>query len=234
MNKSIKKAMITMMFFFFVLLLSPVKADDEPYIYEPLEDKPCSLTLYLYADDEESCIEGAELSLIKMAEIKEENGQYYYSFIEKFKEYEEKFDLGSSDVFKDPEFAAAVAEDSPEILCRSTSNNLGKISFDNLSAGLYVVIQTGKNGKALDYESYSPFIVNLPELIENDESNLLCWNYDAEAYPKTEVKKEEQPEAPPTHPTGDDADIPLCIIMMLSALVLFIGITGSRRKTDEY
>lgn len=61
------------------------------------------------------------------------------------------------------------------------TNQTGKVTYNNLDLGLYLVVQ--KNKKE-GYSNIDPFLVIIPESIEDR------WNYNIEALPKTEIYKE--------------------------------------------
>ena len=60
---------------------------------------------------------------------------------------------------------------------------------------MYLVMETGRSGKAAQYETVDPFLVSVPALsIEPD--SVVKWVYDVNTYPKTAVKRIPEKEEP--------------------------------------
>lgn len=73
-----------------------------------------------------------------------------------------------------------------------TSDAQGKVSFDHLVHGVYLVTQEGKTGTASQFASMSPVLYFVPEYLKTDNTG--TWIYDVEANPKY------SPNKPPTPP----------------------------------
>lgn len=73
-----------------------------------------------------------------------------------------------------------------------TSDAQGKIFFDHLVHGVYLVTQEGKTGTASQFASMSPVLYFIPEYLKTDTTG--TWIYDVEANPKY------SPNKPPTPP----------------------------------
>lgn len=72
----------------------------------------------------------------------------------------------------------------------ATSDAQGKVVFDHLVHGVYLVTQEGKAGTASQFASMSPVLYFVPEYLKTDNTG--TWIYDVEANPKY------SPQKPPT------------------------------------
>ena len=72
----------------------------------------------------------------------------------------------------------------------ATTDADGKVSFDHLVHGVYLVTQEGKAGTASQFSSMSPVLYFVPEYLKTDNTG--TWIYDVEANPKY------SPNKPPT------------------------------------
>ncbi|MDK7134910.1 SpaH/EbpB family LPXTG-anchored major pilin [Corynebacterium sp. UMB4614] len=96
------------------------------------------------------------------------------------------FDLQNGDWTKFPETAADVKDaDKSGPTFEQTTGADGKVSFENLDLGIYLVEETNAPDGIV---TGAPFIVSIPMVNEASDA----WNYDVVAYPKnTETKTEK-------------------------------------------
>lgn len=134
-----------------------------------------------------------------------------------------------------------------------TSDAQGKVSFDHLVHGVYLVTQEGKLGTASQFASMSPVLYFVPEYLKTDNTG--TWIYDVEANPKYSPNKPPTPPessstppetpptsstpTPPTPPTppktptpgtGDKIRLGLWIATGLLAFVALLLMLRNKRK----
>ena len=95
------------------------------------------------------------------------------------------YDLENGDWSSFPKTAAEAAGHETGTTFEQTTDADGKVSFENLDLGIYLVEETGAPAGVV---SGAPFIVSIPMVNEASDA----WNYDVIAYPKnTETKTEK-------------------------------------------
>ncbi|SCX25020.1 SpaH/EbpB family LPXTG-anchored major pilin [Corynebacterium jeikeium] len=95
------------------------------------------------------------------------------------------YDLQNGDWSTFPKTAAEAAGHETGTTFEQTTDADGKVSFENLGLGIYLVEETGAPDGVV---SGAPFIVSIPMVNEDSDA----WNYDVIAYPKnTETKTEK-------------------------------------------
>ncbi len=190
----------------------------------PDVDRECSATFTMkYADE---VVGGGELMLYLVGDVAENNGDYFFEASGKFAESGEELSN-----LEDPELAARLLafaqsnEVSPEVSKKIDSN--GKVSFEKLKVGLYLVAQ---QKPATGFEPISPYLISLPYLEDG------VYKYDLDAEPKTELVEA------PTTVTEPDSDIPQTgqlwwpVPMLVCgglALVIVGFVLIRRKKSDE-
>ncbi len=122
-------------------------------------------------------VPGAEFSIYKVADVTE---YYRFPVTEDFTQYSVDFDALNSDEWKNmaETLAGYVVRDDIEPFDEAVTDQEGKIVFDDISVGVYLII-----GSQMQDENYiyrcKPFLVFLPEETEDGE-----WNYHPECRPK--------------------------------------------------
>ena len=140
--------------------------------------KEGSITVTLLEETEKEPIEGAEITLYKIAIAKEENHQLRLKPIDELTICNlELNDLSSQNLINDIE-ACIIDKEIPKY--KEVTNSYGRVKFDNLELGLYLVKQTNKQK---GYSTFDSFLTIIPQEIEN------IWTYDIESIPKTEIIK---------------------------------------------
>lgn len=140
--------------------------------------KEGSITVTLLEETEKEPIEGTEITLYKIAIVKEENHQLRLKPIDELSVCNlELNDLSNQELINDIE-TCIIDKEIPKY--KEVTNDYGSVKFDNLKLGLYLVKQTNiQKG----YSTIDSFLTIIPQEIEN------IWTYDIEAIPKTEIFK---------------------------------------------
>lgn len=210
-KKAVSKvfAAVTTVFF----LYQSVSAAPEPI--DP--SRPTGLTVCLQSSGEDKKYEvGAEITIYKVADIKEDSGEIRY-------EYAGVFEGQTEDLSKEvPASAilglAELAEGSGEGISATTDQN-GTARFDELEQAVYLVTQTVT---IQGFSSFEPFLSYLPD---NDDG---VWLYDVKAAPKIDYS--DDPEHTPTPvptvtptPTGTPSKLPQTGQLKWPVPVLIVG-----------
>ncbi|MCD8078084.1 MAG: hypothetical protein LUE63_06890, partial [Lachnospiraceae bacterium] len=139
-----------------------------------------SLTL---ADSGGSAVSGGEITLYEVAALDLDDGNMVYVQTDAFVGCTSNLDV--TDTGLAAELAAYVEENSLSGTTASAGED-GKISFEGLELGLYLVVQTTESD---NYETISPFVVTVP--MEEDG----VWVYAVDASPKVGAVTPIEPEA---------------------------------------
>lgn len=136
---------------------------------------------------------GGTLTLFRVGEVVENNGDYSFAPTGDFADCGESFaNVNSSDL---AEKLAKYAEDNSVSGTTVTIDDAGNVRFADLELGLYLLVQ---KEAAEDYNAAKPFLVSVPRMQDG------VYVYDVEASPKVELT----PEEPITPPPDDDGDNP--------------------------
>lgn len=246
---------------------------DNPMVRSYDETKWGSLTLHLtYTKDKGQTttpLDGASLRLVRIADLSMGADGPHYTLRSGLTSLHYDFTkMTSSDLRRagqdiatyiqaHPQALTALANESnanvkPELnstykpVRTATSDAQGKVSFDHLIHGVYLVTQEGKAGTASQFASMSPVLYFVPEYLKTENTG--TWIYDVEANPKYSPNKPPAPPeipptsstptppTPPTHPktptpgTGDKIRLGLWIGTGLLALVALLLMLRRNRK----
>ena len=128
-------------------------------------------------------VSGGELTLYRVGDIKEDNGNYSFSLTEEFKP-----SAVSLEKLQSPETAQLLADyakgEKTEGQTKVISTT-GKIAFEVLRPGLYLLVQ---NKAPKGYYRVQPFLVSLPMPQKNG------YTYDVDASPKVSPLPKPLPE----------------------------------------
>lgn len=126
--------------------------------------------------DGDTAISGIEITLYKVADAVDRDGSLHFEFTDAFASFK-----GAPEALWDDVTVGRLAD-------YAVGNNIagktlltdetGSVYYENLSLGLYLVVQSGK---APGYSDCSPFLVSIPSEGENE---LI---YDIDATPKTDI-----------------------------------------------
>ncbi|MBQ6877039.1 MAG: hypothetical protein IJO22_01385 [Oscillospiraceae bacterium] len=189
----------------------------------PDPDKKGSITIKMEYRDK--AVPGGTLTIYKVADVAEKDGDYFYTYTEDFKDCSVPLsEIGSS------ELANALARIAIEKRLAGRTeriNHLGEVKFDNLEIGLYLVIQ---KESALGFNNVNPFLVSVPAYEDGK------YIYDVNASPKVELepdepKKPDEPEKPEKPEKPDDklpdtglTNWPVPVMAVSGAVLLCVGI----------
>lgn len=140
--------------------------------------KKGSIEITLHEEEEDTYVEGAEITIYQIADAYSDNGRLSFSYTEQFSSCDVSLSDMTADKLSD-KIAQCVKEDS--IGTSKLTNENGNVKFTNLPLGLYLVKQTNK---VEGYSNIDSFLVHTPTTIDNS------WTYDIVATPKTVIYKE--------------------------------------------
>lgn len=148
-------------------------------------DTKGSISLTTLDKDSKEPISGAVFRVYHIALAYENNGSISYIYTDEFKD--NGMDMGNfSDAYLPVHLAIYAKANEIPYIEKATDNN-GKVIFDNLPCGAYLVVPTeAKEG----YLNPSPFIVAVPMKDETHNS----WIYNIDATPKIESDKDDEGE----------------------------------------
>ena len=175
--------------------------------------KPASLTVhFVYADKEtEIPIEGAEFEIYQVG-VFDETVRYVKA--ERFADVKVKTAAQLQEAAK--RFAEAAKKQQADGVKQTDAK--GEAVFAGINEkgyGIYLVVQSARNGKANEFTMVEPFLINVPESTEEE------YRYDVTASPKTTV------ERVPQSPRTGDGNVPglwaavLCAAAMTEAALFF-------------
>lgn len=172
-------------------------------------------------------VPGGTLTLYRVGEIHEDDGNYSFVPEEEFRDWGESF--GEEDFFE-KEDSARLAESLAEYVREQGMTETireigadGKVSFTDLELGLYLLVQ---DAAAEGYNKAAPFLVSVP-MTENGS-----YLYDVDASPKVELTKApakpsepEQPEAPtgPKLPQTGQLNWPILLLVVAGLCLMSAG-----------
>lgn len=203
----------------FLIILLPFAANLTAYAHEtPDNSKSGSISVSMVYNHE--AVSGGSLTLYRVAEVSEDNGNYGFALTEEFTGSGISLvDLSSVPV----ESFAAYAADHNLIGITANIGSDGTVLFSDLKLGLYLLVQ---NQAADGYKAATPFLVSVP--IQEKS----VYRYDVDASPKVELEK--SPVTPPTtNPTAKPTDPslpqtgqlnwPVPVLAVLGMSLLMIG-----------
>lgn len=160
-----KKIIFILMIFIFSI--SIVKADQIIDL-----NKKGSITLTLFEEKDKLFVEGAEIEIIKIANADIINNNLTFNYVDELSDCNVKLD-------EENIYNIGLCLNEKKLKSNiSKTNNLGKTVFDNLDLGIYYVRQINKVDK---FSCFSPFLIMLPEEINNE------WSYSINGSPKMEI-----------------------------------------------
>lgn len=157
-----------------------------------------SLTVAFEKEGSNVKIDGASISVYKVADLDFVQNQAQYTLVpeyESFREIDDKWNDVTFDGMTAEEsnaLAKEMAKTATKAVSSGVTDENGLFNVGNLPAGMYLVGQTGKSGTAEEYKAFDPFLVSVP--LYDKESQM--WVRDVTAQPKTTVEKmpEEKPQ----------------------------------------
>lgn len=181
---------------------------------------------------ENKAVPGGMLTLYKVGNVKEEDGNYSFVLTDDFADSHVSLENIQSDQLA--KTLATFASDKKMTGTTKKIENDGSVTFPNLELGLYLLVQTDA---ASGYHSADPFLVSVP--MYEDGTYL----YDVDGTPKVELEKRPTPTTPsspttpsiPTLPQTGQLNWPIPILAILGLMMFSVGwILRFGRKRDNY
>lgn len=176
------------------------------------ESRNKSLTVYFYVEKigVPTPIEGAEIGIYKIADLKTLNGSANYSVSESYPALA-KNDKNRDITFEGISFSESVAlakdfsktAEKNEPLKTSVTDADGICKFDNLEQGMYLVRELSASGDAKKYQLFDPYIISVPLAVS--VKNVNEWQYDVLSEPKTKISSGSYDEI--SKQTSDESKI---------------------------
>lgn len=149
----------------------------------------------LLTDMDDDVVKGGTLTLYKVADIKVVDGNYAYVLNDDFAGSGESLDdIGSASL---AERLADYADDNRFTCVTKTIGSDGRVSFDDLELGLYLLVQYEA---AYGYYKLNPFLVSVPQ-VDGEE-----YVYEVDASPKVEADDKPTPPPPPPESEPDESE----------------------------
>lgn len=134
-----------------------------------------SIQITLYEKNDNEKIEGAELTIYKVADAREKDHNLVFEYVKELEGCPVSLeDLESATVSS--EIEKCIPSDMTGIVKVTDSD--GSVKYEDLDLGLYLVKQTNK---VEGFSKIDSFLVMIPKVIDNK------WVYDVEATPKTDI-----------------------------------------------
>lgn len=162
----------------------------------PLDpDRETSLTVRLRSlEDEVKDEEGAEVTIYKVADMTEVNGEIRFEYTSAFAECKE--DLSKEIPLSAIQAMESMAKQNGAPAISKTTDENGRAFFTDLDQAVYLVAQTRS---VTGFTTFEPFLSYLPSIEEG------AWNYDVMAKPKIVYSilpgRKPTPTPTPTPPT---------------------------------
>ncbi len=204
----------------------------------PQMDKKGSISISMQLEGK--AVGGGSLTIYRVGEIKEEDGNYSFVPAGDFVNCKESFE---KEKIESPELAAKLAKYSSDKKISGQTNKIGtdgKITFSDLEVGLYLFVQ---NEAANGCEKAAPFLVSMPYMEDGE------YKYEVDASPKVELKKDSSSTTrKPDATTKADKDnpgklpqtgqlkwpVPILAVAGLSFFMVgWILYFGKRKKNEE-
>lgn len=186
-------------------------------------------TINITMNQGDSAVGGGTLTLYHVGAVQEDDGNYGFVFIDDFIDC----DVSLEDI-SSPKLAEGLADYAKEHNVKGVSQSIGedgKLSFENLELGLYLLVQ---NKAANGYAAIKPFLVSIP-INENG-----IYVYTVDASPKMELDREPKPDNPvkpsePSLPQTGQMNWPVPILAVSGMLLFSIGwVLRFGRKRNDY
>ena len=229
-----------------------IASASEPMVMPDFEDK-VDLTISYTYDDEKVKLDGAEISIYKVADANVHYGDVTYTMDEYYsKQLGKTIDFAEVDEETSKEMAEKLSTGDRKADAVTVTNKEGNAVFNDIEPGIYLVSETAKRSTADKYEYFGNFLITVPEAVKTegyktakeeykDETEKIIyerttftgeWNYKVFAYPKTETSKIPTPPTPPNVPkTGDASHIGLWVL--IGAVAGVAGYVVSKIRNDK-
>ena len=215
-----------------LLLELPLSAAAHP-VPDERKDGHCSITVTMTY--QEKALPGGTLALYKVGDVVEEDGNYSFVPVAAIRQDFPQFgDIQSPDLAQ--KLSKLESKLTPVTALPQKVGDNGKVTFGELSFGLYLVVQ--KTAPA-GYGKTEPFLVSLPYLEEGE------YQYDVASQPKTDLERDVTTK-PTTSPTTKPASSsggklpqtgqlwwPVPVLTCAGLGCIAVGLFRRRRDGDE-
>ena len=159
-----------------------------------IENEKKSLTVYFFVQlvGVDTPIEGAEVGIYRIADLKTSFGSANYTVLDKYaelKKTQDDRDVTFEGISVSESIALAkkfaVFSETPEITAVTDENGMCK--FDDLEQGMYLVKELSASGEAQKYQLFEPYMISVPLAVSNIQTGGKIWQYDVLSEPKTKV-----------------------------------------------
>ncbi|MGN0405784.1 MAG: hypothetical protein ACI4F1_11220 [Bariatricus sp.] len=188
-----------------------------------------TVTMHAKKDNKDVIVPGGTLTLYRVGEICEDDGNYSFVPTGDF--------VGCGESFEDvqsPELAsrlAAYAEKNANNKgdTKNVSDN-GVVTYENQELGLYLLVQYEE---ASGYNKANPFLVALPNMEDGK------YTYEVDASPKVNVKQDSGKKTPPKTtsklPQTGQLNWPIPLLVVSGMVLFAIGwiLCFGRKKSDD-
>lgn len=171
-----KKIKYFLTFILMILISNEIVLANDIKNYTLDLNKKGTISITLTQSDDKTPISGAEITIYQVANPVINNNNLEFEYHQNIKSCQANLsDLSNINLAKEISNCINNANLPSQ---KNTTNQEGKVKFENLPLGLYLVKQTNK---LTDYTSIEPFLVIIPK------SDNTQWIYDVEATPKTDI-----------------------------------------------
>ena len=178
------------------------------------EDETLSLSVTFSADS--NIVDGAQISIYRVADIYVENYLVFYEPLIGDYTYE------SITAEESAEIALSLSDYVSDAYATKTTDSSGTAFFEDLEAGMYlVVLDEEYTDDAGTIFTFDPFLVSVP--LATEESDGVSWTYSVESFPKSTEVTYAQVSSPKT---GQLADLYIwaaaggCALILLCVLII--------------
>jgi len=159
-----------------------------------IENEKKSLTVYFFVQlvGVDTPIEGAEVGIYRIADLKTSFGSANYTVLDKYaelKKTQDDRDVTFEGISVSESIALAkkfaVFSETPEMTAVTDENGMCK--FDDLEQGMYLVREISASGDAQKYQLFQPYMISVPLAVSDIRTGGKIWQYDVLSEPKTKV-----------------------------------------------
>ena len=169
----------------------------------------CFITVPAYANtlsvilekDSDVKIDGASVEIYKIADVQIGDHKALYTLLPEYRSKLNDIRFDTMTVSESMELAAQMVDIVKNPVSKSTTDMEGSFIVEIPDDGMYLVVQTERNGTAEKYKMFSPFLVSVPLFNEETEG----WEYDVVTRPKTTIVPEPIITPTPEGPTPTPA-----------------------------
>ena len=198
------------------------------YAHEvPDMNRLCSVTVTMR--DGSTVVKGGSLTIYKVGEVVEHDGDYTFQPTGAFTACGESFENLDHTADMAARLQAYAQQHSIAGVTTKDIGDDGEVTFDSLTVGLYLIAQ---HKAAPGYAKLTPFLVSLPYLEDGE------YLYDLTANPKTDLEREPEPTPPPTEPDPSLPQTgqlwwPVPVLICAGLLLFVVGMVLNRRKKSD-